>query len=103
MQFKATIHVRAAKRFKDTIDGKAYDSTTIYYDVSMANTDDSLGQVTEPIKWGLASNLEKLRGLEFPFMADVVLEQISNGKTSTLIIHDLVPVKSAPNQTTKSA
>lgn len=104
MLFKSTLKVTAAKRFNNTVDGKHYDTTTVFYEVDMPDNDDHIGQVTESIKWGTHVNLEKLRGLSTPFYADCTLQQVSTGNKSTLIMIDCVPQKQTlPNQAQKPA
>lgn len=107
MQFKSTMVVLGAKSSKGDYNGKPYDSTTVFYKADLQEGDNFVGEVGEQMKWGTSANFAKIKDLQFPLIADVVLEQVSNGKTSTVIIKDLVPQaaeqKSAPNQPTKSS
>ncbi|MCH7382213.1 hypothetical protein, partial [Acinetobacter higginsii] len=50
------------------------------------------GQVGADFKWGTSANFEKIKNQKFPFMADCVLEQVSNGKTTVTILKELTPV-----------
>ena len=50
------------------------------------------GQVGAEIKWGTSFNFEKIKNQKYPFMADVVMEQVSNGKTTVTIIKELTAV-----------
>lgn len=96
MQFKTTMTVLGAKSSKGDYQGKPYDSTTVFYKADLQEGDNFAGEVGEQIKWGTSENFKKIKDLEFPLNAEVTLEQVSNGKNSTLIILDLVPHKQAP-------
>lgn len=93
MQFKTIMTVLGAKSSKGDYQGKPYDSTTVFYKADLQEGDNFAGEVGEQIKWGTSENFKKIKDLEFPLNADVVLEQVSNGKNSTLIILDLIPHK----------
>lgn len=107
MQFKSVMVVLGAKSSKGDYNGKPYDSTTIFYKADLQEGDNFVGEVGESIKWGTSENFKKIKDCQFPLVADVLLEQVSNGNNSTLLIKDLVPQaaeqKSAPNQPAKSA
>lgn len=107
MQFKSTMVVLGAKSSKGDYNGNPYDYTLIFYKADLQEGDNFVGEVGEQMKWGTSANFAKIKDLQFPLVADVVLEQVSNGKTSTVIIKDLVPQpaeqKPAPNQPAKSA
>lgn len=95
MQFKSTMVVLGAKSSKGEYNGRPYDSTLIFYQSDLQDGDNFVGQVGESIKWGTSANFEKIKTLEFPLVADVIMEQVSNGKTSALVLLDLVPQKSS--------
>lgn len=100
MQFKSTMVVLGAKSSKGEYQGKPYDSTTIFYKADLQDGDNFVGEVGEFIKWGTSANFEKIKNLEFPLVADVTMEQVSNGKSSMLVLLDLVPQKqSTPAKT----
>jgi hypothetical protein len=98
MQFKSQMVVMGAKSSKGDYQGVAYDKTIIYYKADLQDGDNFVGEIGEEIRWGTSANFEKIKGLEFPLVADVTLEQVSNGKTSVLVVLDLQPQKpqSAP-------
>ncbi|MDQ8850359.1 hypothetical protein RFI41_15955 [Acinetobacter nosocomialis] len=93
MQFKSTMVVLGAKSSKGEFNGRPYDSTVIFYKADLQDGDNFVGEVGEQIKWGSSANFQKIKGLEFPLVADVTMEQVSNGNTSTLVLLDLVPQK----------
>lgn len=95
MQFKSTMVVLGAKSSKGEFQGRAYDSTVIFYKADLQDGDNFVGEVGESIKWGTSANFEKIKTLEFPLIADVTMEQVSNGKSSALVLLDLVPQKSS--------
>ena len=97
MLFKSTITVLGAKSSKGTFEGKAYDSTTIFYQSDLQEGENFAGQVGVSIKWGTSLNFQKVKDLVFPFNADVSMEQVSNGSSQTLILKDLVPEKASPH------
>ncbi|KAA8730961.1 hypothetical protein F4V57_13980 [Acinetobacter qingfengensis] len=99
MLMNATIKVLGAKKSKGDFNGKPYDNTVLYQEVSMKQGEDYLGAASEEIKWGNSSNFDHLKvtGIKFPFVADVTLEQVTNGRTSTLVIVDLKPQVQAKN------
>lgn len=107
MQFKSEMVVLGAKSSKGDYNGNPYDYTLIFHKADLQEGENFVGEVGESTKWGTSQNFKKIKDCQFPLVADVLLEQVSNGKTSTIIIKDLVPrpaeQKSIPNQTTKSA
>lgn len=95
MQFKSQILVLGAKSSKGDFNGKPYDSTTVYYQVDLQEGENFVGSVGESIKWGKSDNLEKLKGLTFPLLCDVVIQVVSNGNNTSNVLLDLKPVKGA--------
>lgn len=93
MQFKSTMVVLGAKSSKGEFNGRPYDSTLIFYQADLQEGDNFAGQIGEQIKWGLSANFQKIKDLDFPFVADVTMDQLSNGKSSSLVLLDLVPQK----------
>lgn len=103
MQFKSTMVVLGAKSSKGEYQGRPYDSTVIFYKADLQEGDNFVGEVGESIKWGTSANFEKIKTFDFPLVADVTMEQVSNGKSSVLVLLDLQPQKPQANQTQKSA
>jgi len=93
MLFKTQMTVLGAKSSKGSFDGKAYDSTTVFYQADLQEGENFAGQLGVSIKWGTSANFEKIKNLSYPFNAEATMEQVSNGSTQTLIIKDLVPEK----------
>jgi len=93
MLFKTQMTVLGAKSSKGSFEGKAYDSTTVFYQADLQEGENFAGQLGVSIKWGTSVNFEKIKNLSYPFNAEATLEQVSNGSTTTLIVKDLVPEK----------
>lgn len=85
--------VLGAKSSKGEFNGRPFDSTVIFYKADLQDGDNFVGEVGEQIKWGSSANFQKIKELDFPLIADVTMEQVSNGKTSSLVLLDLVPQK----------
>lgn len=97
MLFKTPMTVLGAKSSKGSFEGKAYDSTTVFYQADLQEGENFAGQLGVSIKWGTSVNFEKIKNLSYPFNAEATLEQVSNGSTTTLIVKDLVPEKIQQN------
>lgn len=97
MLFKTSMTVLGAKSSKGSFEGKAYDSTTVFYQADLQDGENFAGQLGVSIKWGTSVNFEKIKNLSYPFNAEATLEQVSNGSTTTLIVKDLVPEKIQQN------
>ncbi|RKG33091.1 hypothetical protein [Acinetobacter rongchengensis] len=100
MLFKSIMVVLGAKASKGNYNGVPFDKTTIFYKADLQEGENFVGEVGESIVWGLSDNFQKIKGLEFPLVADVTLEQVSNGSGSRMILKELNPqkqqVKSSP-------
>lgn len=93
MLFKSIMVVLGAKSSKGNYNGIPFDKTTIFYKADLQEGDNFVGEVGESIVWGLSDNFQKIKSLEFPLVADVTLEQVSNGSGSRMILKELVPQK----------
>lgn len=92
MQFKTQLLVLGAKCSKGEFNGKPYDSTTVYYQADLQQGENFVGQVGQEIRFGTSENFQKMKGLKYPIMCEALMEQVSNGKTTSLIIKDLAPL-----------
>lgn len=93
MLFKSTMVVLGAKASKGSFNGVSFDKTTIFYKADLQEGENFVGEVGEAMAWGTSDNFQKIKGLEYPLVADVTLEQVSNGSASRMIIKELVPQK----------
>lgn len=86
--------VLGAKRSVGVLDnGRRYDSTKVYVQTKMRDGDDQVGYSVAEYPWGDSSNFDKIAKQSFPFLADVDMDVVSNGKNSQIVIFDVVPVK----------
>jgi len=88
--------ITGAKRSKGDIEGRPYDSTKIYVQTKMnSDNGEMIGFATSEYNWGLSDNFEKLRGLKFPIHADIEMEIVTSGRSTKMIVTDVIP-KAAP-------
>lgn len=97
MQFDTVANVTGMKRFKDTVEGKAYDSTTIFAEVVMDEKGgNAKGVASQPFAWGTSENFSRIAHLPFPFKAQLTFELVTNGKgASKQVLIDLKPIAPA--------
>lgn len=90
---KQTVTLLGAKRSKGTLDnGQSYDSTKIYTQTAMQASSDTAGYAASEYNWGDSTNFNKISGLHFPVQADLVLELVTNGKTTKMVVIDVQPI-----------
>lgn len=80
MEVKANLLVLGAKSFKGDVEGKPYDSTTLFVvmDVSERNGN-SVGQNVVEMKFGKSEEFERLRHLPFPVQLELSLRLTTKG------------------------
>lgn len=80
MQVKANLQVVGAKSFKGEVEGKHYDSTTLFVlmDVS-ERSGTSVGQNVVEMKFGNSEELQKMKHLTFPVNAELALNLTTKG------------------------
>lgn len=84
--------ILGVKRSKGTLDnGNAYDSTKLYVQTAMKESDNQMGYSVSELKWGDSTNFDKFKGIQFPTPAQITYELVTNGdtKSSDLIITDV--------------
>lgn len=91
MRFKSELLVMGAKMSKGDYQGKPFDYTQVFYQADLQDGENFVGQVGESMRFGSSDNFEKLKGLSYPCLFDVEIEQVSNGNSTTLIILDMKP------------
>lgn len=93
--------ILGAKRSKGVLDnGVPYDSTKLYIQTPMAESADQIGYAAAEYAWGTSENFYRLQGLSFPLTAQVIVEAITNGKTTKLAVTH-VELPKAPVQAPK--
>ena len=96
MQYESTIVVLGAKASKGEYNGRPYDSTKVFAQAELQQGENFAGFVSTEYTWGTSFNFERIKGLEFPFSAKAKMQVVSNGKSSTTVMLELVPEKTAP-------
>ena len=93
MSMKNTATILGLKKSKGDFNGRPYDSTILYQQVKLKEGEDFIGAASEEIKWGTSVNFDLLKasGITCPFVAELTLELVSNGRSSTLVVIDLKP------------
>lgn len=96
MQYESNIVVLGAKASKGDFNGRPFDSTKVFAQAELQKGENFAGFVSTEYTWGTSFNFERIKGLEYPFSAKAKMQVVSNGKTSTTVMLDLVPEKTAP-------
>lgn len=80
MQVKANLMVLGAKSFKGDVEGKAYDSTTLFVVMDVSERGgNSVGQNVVEMKFGKSEEFDKLKHLTFPVTAELGLKLTTKG------------------------
>jgi len=95
MQSSKQGKVTGMKAFKGNIDGQEIDGCTIFVEAKLKG-ESSRGYASQPYKWGKAVNAEKIKHLELPFVAEMVVEDVTDGRgASSQEIIDVRPLSAA--------
>jgi hypothetical protein len=103
------VKVVALKLFQGTVDGKALDSGKVFVEVNLDSTRNSetqfgAGTVTEELRLPSAEHVRRIKHLPLPFMADLDVQRVSNGKVSKEVVMDIRPIDLAkPAQVARAA
>lgn len=80
MQVKASLLVLGAKSFNGDVEGKKYDSTTLFVVMDVSERQGtSVGQNVVEMKFGKSDEFEKLKNLPFPINAELSLNLTTKG------------------------
>jgi len=80
MQVKAELLVLGAKSFKGDVEGKNYDSTTLFVVMDVSERGgNSVGQNVVEMKFGKSDEFEKLKHLPFPLKSELALNLTTKG------------------------
>ena len=98
MRFTQIIQVVGMKSSKGTLEnGTAYDSTKVYALIDLdASKGTAKGMSASEFNLGAAAEFDAYKHLPFPFVAEVEMEMVSNGKTMKTVMHKLTPKAAAP-------
>ena len=84
--------VTGMKSFKGTIEGEDIDSCTVFVEAVLKG-DGSKGYASQKYAWGKSENAKKLQHLEFPFVAEVRCENVTDGRGgASLRVVDIRPL-----------
>lgn len=80
MLIKSNFFVLGAKSFKGTVEGKDYDSTTLFVVMDVSEKrGNSIGQNSVEMKFGKSDEFQKLKDLKFPVNAELALKLTTSG------------------------
>ena len=80
MEVKASLLVLGAKSFKGDVEGKPYDSTTLFVVMDVSERGgNSVGQNVVEMKFGKSDEFEKLKHLPFPCQSELSLKLTTKG------------------------
>jgi hypothetical protein len=94
------VKVIGLKRFQGTVDGKSIDSGKLFIEVRLderRNGTDQFakGLAVEELRLPGSEMVRRLESLPLPFLAEVSTERVSNGRTASEVVVDVVPVDAA--------
>lgn len=80
MEIKANLLVLGAKSFKGDVEGKAYDSTTLFVVMDVSERGgNSVGQNVVEMKFGKSDEFDKMKHLNFPCQCELGLKLTTKG------------------------
>jgi len=80
MEIKASLLVLGAKSFNGDVEGKKYDSTTLFVVMDVSErTGSSVGQNVVEMKFGTSDEFQKMKHLPFPCQAELGLRLTTKG------------------------
>lgn len=94
MQFTTHGKVTGMKMFKDTVEGKAYDTTKLFIETDLDSSQGTaLGYASSEYPFADSSEFMKLKHMTFPFMADITIELVTTGKMQKQRVVSIKPIK----------
>lgn len=95
--------VMGAKSFKGTIEGRSFDSTTIFCQTKLDESQgNAKGFTGASYVWGSAENYDKIKHLPFPFEAELTMETVTSGNKVRQVCVGFKPL-SLPKDQPKAA
>jgi hypothetical protein len=91
MEMTAKVTIRGAKAFKGNIDGKDLDSGKIYVDTELKG-ENSWGVCTQELRCEGGDMVRSIKHNPFPFIAEIGLQEMSNGKETTKVVTSIKPL-----------
>jgi hypothetical protein len=102
MEMLARVTIRGAKLFRGNLDGKDIDSGKIFVEVDLKG-ETSWGTCTEELKCEGSKIIDTIKHTSFPFIAEVTMLQMSNGKVSTQVVTGIKPMQAGDGKATAKA
>lgn len=95
---KSVERVIGMKKFKGDIDGRPFDSTTVFIETKLDDRSGfRRGACTNDFNAGKSDVYDRLSAIALPAEFEVEWDTVSNGKRSQQIIVDIRPHKPAPS------
>ena len=94
MEMFGRVTIRGAKKFVGNVNGNDIDSGTIFTDVELRG-EDSKGVCTQAMKCENSEVVKRVLNNPFPFIAELVMRQTSNGKADgdQVIVTEIKPIQ----------
>ena len=102
MEMTARVTVRGAKLFRGNLDGKDIDSGKLFVDVELKG-ETSWGTCTQELKCEGSKLIDNIKHNPFPFLAEVSMQEMSNGKTSTKVVTSIKPLQAVKDGDKKAS
>lgn len=102
MEMLARVTIRGAKLFRGNIDGKDLDSGKIYTDVELKG-EHAFGVCTQELKCEGSKLIDQIKHNPFPFIAEIGMQELSNGKTTTKVVTSIKPMAAVKNEPAAAA
>lgn len=94
--YKSVERVTGMKKFKGDIDGRAFDSTTVYIETKMDDSNGNRrGMCTTDFNAGKSDVYDRLGGITLPAQFEVEWATVSNGSRTKQVVVDIQPHKAA--------
>lgn len=91
---KSIERVTGMKKFKGDIDGKHFDSTTIFVETRLDDRNGNRrGRCTMDYNAGTSDVFDRLKSIELPAELELEWDTVSNGNDSKQIVIDVRPTK----------
>lgn len=97
MEMMARVTIRGAKLFRGNLDGKDIDSGKIYVDVELKG-ENSFGVCTNELKCEGSKLIDQIKHNPFPFIAEIGMQEMSNGKTTTKVVTSIKPMQAVKEE-----
>lgn len=86
--------ITGMKKFKGEIEGKAFDSTTVFVDVRMDERNGNRrGRCSADFNAGTSDVFDRLKNIQLPAEFEVEWDTVSNGNETKQVVIDVRPHK----------